>query len=620
MLPGKNLSAGIIVFLSILVSIRIHGHVAIARDDVTLTHAIAIHGTPKYGPDFKHFDYVNPDAPKGGTARMHSIGTFDTLNAFTLKGVPAAGTGLIYDTLLAGSQDEASTEYGLLAETIEVPEDRSWVTFTLRKEARWHDGRPVTVEDVIFSFETLKKKGHPMFRTYYKNVVKAEKVGDLKVRFSFSEGENRELPIIIGQLIILPKHYWEAREFGKTTLKPPLGSGPYRIESFDPGRTISLVRVKDYWARDLPINRGRYNFDRFRYDYYRDATVALEAFKAGAYDFRIENVSKHWATAYDTPDLKAGLIIKKLIPNEEPQGMQAFVFNIRRPFFENRAVREALGHAFDFEWTNKNLFYGQYARNKSYFSNSELASSGLPGPEELKVLEPFRGRIPDEVFSKEFNPPATDGSGRIRKNLRRAIKLLNGAGWSVKDGKLINPKTGKPFSFEILLSSPASERFTLAFAKNLERIGIEAKVRTVDAAQYIKRVENFDFDMTTDRFRMSLSPGNEQRDYWGSSTADQPGSRNTIGIKDPVVDALVELVISAPDRENLIDRTRALDRVLLWGHYVIPQFYLASYRVAYWDKFGRPETTPKYSLGFDAWWVDVQREAALVVKKPSLKR
>jgi len=583
-------------------------------------HALAMHGSPKYGPDFHHFDYTDPSALKRGEARLHAIGTFDTLNGFTLKGVPAAGLGNMVDTLLVGSEDEAFTEYGLLAESIQVPEDRSWVTFTLRPEARWHNGRPVSVEDVIFSLETLKAKGHPFYRAYYANVERAEKVGERQVKFIFSGGENRELPLIIGQLPILPKHYWQGRDFEKTTLEPPLGSGPYRIKTVNPGRSITYQRVPDYWGKDLAVNRGRYNFRTIRYDYYRDSTVALQAFKAGEYDFRLENSSKDWATAYDIPAVKEGLIVKETIPHERPTGMQAFAYNIRKPIFADRRVREALAYAFDFEWTNRNLFYGQYARTKSYFSNSELASRGLPSPEELGILEPFRDRLPPEVFTREFDPPSTAGDRSIRTNLRRALKLLRDAGWAFQGRRLVRQGTGEPFSFEILLNSPTWERIALPFAKNLERLGIDVRVRTVDTAQFQKRVEEFDFDMIVDVFPQSLSPGNEQRDFWGSASADQPGSRNTVGIKDPVVDALIDLVISAPDRKSLIARTRALDRVLLWGHYVIPHWHIRAFRVAYWNKFSRPRISPKYALGFDTWWIDPEKEALLLQEKSSLKK
>jgi microcin C transport system substrate-binding protein len=591
-----------------------------AGEVVTSVHAVAMHGKPRYGPGFKHFAYVNPHAPKGGDVRLYAIGTFDNLNSFTLKGIPAVSLGLLYDTLLTQSFDEAFTEYGLVAESIEVPENRSWVAFELRREARWHDGKPVTVEDVIFSLKMLKTKGHPFYRAYYANVAGAEKIGDRKVKFHFSGGENRELPLITGQLPVLPKHYWESRSFEKTTLEPPLGSGPYKIKSFQPGRTITYAWVKDYWGKDLPINRGRHNFDTIRYDYYRDSTVALQAFKAGEYDFRQESSSKDWATAYDVSAVHRGLIKKQLVPNERPTGMQAFIFNIRRPFFQDRRVREAMTYAFDFEWANQNLFYGQYTRTTSYFSNSELASRGLPSSEELTILQPFREKIPKEVYTKEYRPPTTLGEGRIRANLRHALKLLKEAGWVFRNRKLVNETTGKPFSFEILLRQPTWERISLPFAKNLERLGIDARVRTVDAAQYQKRLEEFDYDMVVDVFPQSLSPGNEQRDFWSSASADEIGSRNTIGIKDPTVDALIDLVISAPDRESLVYRTRALDRVLLWGQYLIPHWHIRSFRVAYWDIFDRPEVTPKYSLGFDTWWVDPKKEAALKGKKETLKK
>ena len=584
---------------------------AMAEQEVAVTHGLAMHGEPKYGPDFQHFDYVNPDAPAGGEVKLHAIGTFDSLNPYNFKGVSAVGLGSVFETLLTGSSDEAFAEYGLLAEEIEMPRDRSWVAFTLRKEARWHDGRPVTIEDVIFSVELLKTKGHPFYRAYYANVEKAFAAGERKVRFEFSPGDNKELPLIVGQMPILPKHYWEGRDFEKTTLDPPLGSGPYRIAQVLQGRSIVYERVDDYWGKDLPVNRGRHNFGRIRYDYYRDATIALEAFKAGEYYFREENVSKQWATGYDVPAVREGRIRKEEIRHERPTGMQAFVFNTRRPYFSDSRVRQALAYAFDFNWTNTNLFYGQYTRTESYFSNSELASRGLPGELERDVLEAYRGRVPEEVFSTAYQPPSTDGSGRIRAGLGQAMNLLKEAGWEMKEGELFHATSGERFAFEILLSSPTWERIALPFKKNLERLGIEAKVRTVDAAQYQKRVEDFDFDMVVDVFGQSLSPGNEQRDFWSSAAAGERGSRNTIGIRDEVVDELIDLVISAPDRENLIARTRALDRVLLWGHYVIPHWHIRSYRVAYWDMFGRPGTVPKYALGFDSWWIDGTRREAL---------
>jgi microcin C transport system substrate-binding protein len=574
-----------------------------------------MHGDLKYGPDFKHFEYVNPNAIKGGTVRLEDIGTFDSLNPFILKGVAAAGIGGLFDTLTARSDDEPFSQYGLIAETIETPADRSWVAFTLRPEARFHDGSPITVEDVIFTFETLKAQGHPFYRAYYANVVKAEKVGERKVKFSFSPGENRELPLIVGEMPVLSMAYWSTRDFEKTTLEPPLGSGPYKVESVDPGRSITYRRVQDYWADKLPVNVGRNNFDIIRYDYYRDATVALEAFKSGEYDFRLETSAKNWANAYNSPAIAQGLIKKEEIAHQQPAGMQAFVFNTRRSLFQDRRVRQALAYAFDFEWANKNLFNGAYKRTTSYFANSELASSGLPSPEELNILEPFRGQVPEEVFTPEYRPPVTDGSGNIRENLRKALALLKEAGWVIKDKRLVNTKTGTSMEFEILLVDPAFERIALPFVRNLERLGATARVRTVDTTQYQNRVDQFDFDMIVTTFPQSLSPGNEQRDFWSSEKASVPGSRNLAGIKDPVVDKLVALVISAPDRQSLVHRTRALDRALLWGRYVIPQWHINVFRVAYWDKFGRPDKTPPYALGFETWWVDAAKEQALAKAK-----
>ncbi len=579
------------------------------------THALALHGEPKYGPRFEHFDYVNPEAPKGGHVRVAEIGTFDSLNPYILKGVSAAGIGGLFDTLTYHADDEAFTEYGLLAETIELAPDRSWVAYTLRPQARFHDGTPVTADDVIFTFEALKGRGHPFYRAYYASVERAERLGERAVRFHFAPGENRELALIIGQMPVLSRAYYQTHPFDKTTLEPPLGSGPYRVESVDPGRAITYRRDPDYWGRDLAVNVGRNNFDTVRHDYYRDGTVALEAFKAGEYDFRIESVAKNWATGYDSPALRQGLIKKENIPHQQPTGMQGFVYNTRREPFTDPKVRQALAYAFDFEWTNKNLFYGAYTRTKSYFSNSELASRGRPSVQELEILERFRGRVPEAVFERPYEPPASDGSGHVRANLRQATRLLKEAGWVIRGGRLVNGASGAPMAFELLLVSPSFERVALPFQRNLKRLGIQMSVRTVDSAQYQKRVEDFDFDMIVGVWGQSLSPGNEQRDYWTSAKADTPGSRNLAGIRDPVVDELVEALIAAPDREALIQRTRALDRVLLYGHYVIPHWHLRSYRVAYWDKFERPKTPPRYDLGFDTWWVDPAKAAALQARR-----
>ncbi len=569
------------------------------------SYGIALRSSLKYGKGFRHFEYVNPDAPKGGEVRLSAIGTFDSLNPFILKGVPAAGIGLIFDTLMESSADEPFSQYGLVAETIEVPSDNSWVAFEINSSARWHDGSYITPDDVVFTFNILMEKGHPFYRSYYHDVVRAEKIGQNKVRFVFRKGvKNSELPLIVGQLVVLSKKYYSSRDFNKTTLEPPMGSGPYEISDVKPGRSITYRLVKNYWGKDIPVNKGRYNFGTIKYEYYRDATVALEAFKAGEYDFRLENIAKVWATAYKGPAFEQGKIIKEELPNNNPVGMQAFVYNTRRQIFRKRKVREALAYAFDFEWTNKTFFYNSYKRTKSYFENSDLASRGLPSKEELKLLNPYRGRIPDEVFTKEYEPPKTDGSGNIRNNLRKALKLLKEAGWSLKGGKLINNITGKEFKFELLLVQPSFERVVLPFKKNLKRIGIDMSIRLVDSSQYINRLNNFDFDMIVYSWRQSLSPGNEQRDFWSSKAADTPGSSNLAGIKDPVVDRLIEEIIKADNRESLIAACRALDRVLLWGYYVIPQWYINVYRIAYWNKFARPKIKPKYALGFlDTWWI-----------------
>ena len=571
-----------------------------------VAHGLSIHGDLKYPAGFKHFAYVNPSAPKGGSVTLAAVGTFDNLNPFILKGVPAAGITTTFDTLTVTSSDEPASEYGLVAESIETPPDRSWVAFTLRPTARFHDGSPITVEDVRWTFETLRTKGHPLYRSYYAQVASAAVTGPRTVRFAFKPGDNHELPVIVGQLPVLSKAYWATRDFTKTTLEAPLGSGPYKVESLEPGRSITYRRVKDYWGAALPVNVGRFNFDTIRYDYYRDDTVALEAFKSGAFDFRAESSSKNWATAYDVPAVRDGRIRKEEIFNEVPTGMQGFVFNTRRAIFRDPRVREALSVAFDFEWSNAHLFYGAYTRTVSYFSNSELASRGLPSPAELAVLEPLRGKIPDEVFTREYKPPSTAPAG-MRPNLVRALELLKQAGWVIRDLKLVNAQTGQPMAFEILIDDPNFERITLPFVKNLERLGVTARVRTVDAAQYEYRMKQFDFDMTVVLLAQSLSPGNEQVDYFASVSADTPGSRNAAGIRDPAIDRLVELIIAAPDRAALVARTRALDRVLLWGHYVIPHFHINAFRVAYWNRFARPAVAPKNEIGFDTWWVDPSR-------------
>ena len=591
---------------------------AFAQSDAEMPppqHGLAMHGDLKYPADFTHFDYVNPDAPTGGRLRLGVVETtFDSFNPFIVKGNPAAGIGAVYETLMVASADEPFSQYGLLAESVQTPADRSWVLFTLRPEARWHDGKPVTPEDVIWTFQTLLEKGQPFYRFYYGSVDKVEKRGERGVYFHFKPGTNRELPLILGQLTVLPKHWWATRTFDAASLEPPLGSGRYRLTKYEAGRFVEYQRVEDYWGKGLAVNRGRDNFDVQRHEYFRDATVGLEAFKGGQYDFRLETSAKEWATGYDTPDVRAGRIRKEEVPFALPAGMQGFAMNLRRPTFQDRRVREALGYAFDFEWSNQALFYGQYTRTRSYFENSELAARGLPGPDELALLEPFRGKVPEEVFTTEFQPPKTDGSGNARENLRRAAELFKSAGWAVEGGKLV--KGGQPLAFEILLPSAQYERIVLPYKSNLEKIGVSASVRTVDTAQYRRRMDAFDYDVTLSLFPQSDSPGNEQREFWSSDAAKREGSRNSIGIQDPAVDALVEKIIAAPDRASLVTACRALDRVLQWGHYVVPNWHLAKQRIAFWDRFGMPSVVPKAGVQLDAWWWDAERAAALDAQKP----
>ncbi len=582
-------------------------------------HGVALHGQPKYGPDFTHFDYVNPDAPKGGEARFSAIGSFDTFNPFNIKGQPVVGIGQLFESLMTSSADEPFSEYGLIAESVEIPADRSSATFTIRPQAKFHDGSPITADDVLFSFETLKSKGNPSYRFYYASIASAERLDERRVKFTFAPGENRELPLIIGQMPVLSKKYWQDRDFAATTLDIPVGSGPYRIELFEPGRFMVYQRDENYWGKDLPVNRGQHNIDRLRYDYYRDVTVALEAFKAGAYDLRVENVAKQWATGYDFPALREGRVKKEIFPHQRTSGMQGFVYNLRRPLFQNPKVRQALAYAFDFEWSNRNLFHDQYRRTRSYFDNSELAARGLPSPEELALLEPLRKELPPEVFTAEYQPPVAKDDGQLRANLRKALELLQEAGWTFRDRKLVNAKTGEPFRFELLIDEPTWERIGLPFARNLERLGIDMTVRSVDSAQYENRMRDFDFDMAVNVWGQSLSPGNEQREFWSSAAADQPGSRNLAGLKNPAVDQLVDQLIAAPDRASLVTRARALDRALQWNYLVIPHWHIPYDRIAFWDKFGYPAVTPLQGVQLNAWWIDPAKAAALGQRTDSEK-
>ncbi len=583
-------------------------------------HALSLIGKPSYPPGFKHFNYVNPDAPKGGNIRLGAQGSFDTLNIFNGKGVTPSGIGLIYDSLMDQSLDQPSTSYCLLCEWVSYPKDYSSVTFKLRETARWHDGKPVTVEDVIFSFNTFTKL-HPFYKFYYKNVVRAKKTGPLQVTFYFNVKNNREMPQIMGDLSILPKHYWEdtdahyvPRDPSKSTMAPPLGSGPYKIAKMKRGASITYERVKDYWGRDLPENVGRYNFDSIRYIYFRNDTAALEAFKSGQLDFRAENSSKKWATAYDFPAFRKALVRKQQIRLNKSQPMQAFVFNTRRSRFRDKRVRQAFNLAFNFEWANKNLFYGQYKRVSSYFENTELACSGLPKGRELEILNKVKNLVPPEVFTTEYKVPVNKTRHDMRHNLRKAARLLNEAGWKIKNGVRVNIKTGEQLRAEFLLVQPSFERIVLPYLKNLRRLGIRASVRQVDTSQYTRRMREFDFDIIIATFRQSQSPGNEQRNFWGSAAADKPGSSNLIGIRDKGIDKLIDEVIFAKNRADLVAATKALDRVLLWHHFVVPQWYAPYERIAYWNKFGQPATLPTQDIGFVAtWWID--KKAAETLEK-----
>lgn len=593
-----------------------------AQDAPQAQYAISLHGQPKYAADFKHQDYVNPDAPKGGTLRLADTGTFDSLNPFIVKGTPAAGlnylrSGLYYESLMQNSYDEPFTLYGVVAQSITVADDKSWVIFNLRKEAKWHDGTPITAHDVIWTFNALTTQGQPFFKAYWHDVKEVTAENDHRVKFAFSVSGNAELPLIIAELPILPKHYWtaEGRDFSKTSLEIPLASGPYKISKVDAGKSIEFTRNPDWWGKDLAFFKGMYNFDKIIYDYYRDEDVEHEAFLAGAYDVKEETLQKRWEENYDIPALKSGKLIKEEIANHRPAGMQAFIYNIRRPIFSDVKVREALAYGLDFEWSNKQFAYGKYTRTNSYFENSELASSGMPSTEELAILENYRGKIPDQVFTQTYKAPVTDGSGKPRANLKQGIDLLVAAGFDKlgKDGiryRIAADGKEERLSFEIVHFLNAYEKWVLPFVQNLKTMGVEAKFRIVDPTQYQNRMNEFDFDMTIGGFGQSESPGNEQREFWGSDKADIRGSRNYIGIKNPAIDDLVTQIIHAKSREDLVTKTRALDRILLWNHYVIPMWSYSKWRIAYWDKITRPQNLSGISPLIPYTWWSAEAETA----------
>ena len=582
-------------------------------------HALSLFGDIKYPEGFKHFDYVNPNAPQGGTLRQSALGTFDNFNTVVsgVKGSIAIGTELYMETLTTPSLDEVSTEYGLLAEAISYPADYSAVTYRLRAKARWHDGKPITSDDVLYSFDVLKKNS-PFYGAYYRHVVKVETTGEREVTFTFDGPGNRELPQIVGQLPVLPKHWWEGtdksgrkRDVTQTTLEPPLGSGPYRLKDFAPGRTLVYEKVDDYWGKDLNVIIGTRNFQTIRYEFFRDSTVALEAFKGDQVDWRFENSAKEWANSYDFPAVRDKRVVREEFPTRNIGVMQAFAFNIRRDKFKDPRVRRAFNFVFDFEEMNRQLFFGQYKRIASFFEGTELAATGVPSGKELEILETVRGKVPDELFTKPYTNPVGGNPEAVRNNLREALRLFREAGYEVKDTRLVDARSGKQFAVEFLVDEPAAERFVLFYKPSLDRLGMTVSVRVVDAAQYENRLRQWDFDIIVASWAQSLSPGNEQRGFWSSQAADQPGSRNLIGIKNPAVNSLIERVIFTRDREDLVAATRALDRVLLWNFYVVPQWTYGKQRTARWDRFGHPETMPKYGASAfpTIWWWDAARAA-----------
>ena len=571
------------------------------------THGIAMHGKPKYEESFTHLDYVNPDAPKGGVVRFGSYGSFDNLNRVAFKGSKAAGLGYVNDTLMRRVWDEAFSLYGLIAEFVEMPEDRSSVTFYLNPKATFHDGSPITRDDVLFSLETFQTKGTPNQKKTYGKVISTELIGNNGIKMVFVNNEDKELPLIVaGFLPIIPKKYYENIDVTKTFLDIPLGSGPYTIENLDPGRQIKYKRVENYWAKDLPVNKGLYNFDTIIYDYYKDSNVLVEAFKVGEYDFRREYNVKRWLSEYDFKAVDSGEVILKEMNNDRPVGMNGLVMNTRKNIFNNRNVRLALSYAYDHEWINKTIYQNAYVRTDSFFDNSPLSSSGLPSDAELELLNPWKDQIPSEIFTETFTPPKTDGSGNARKNLLKAKEILQEEGWIIKNDKLT--KDGKEFKFEFLIVSPSDEKIALAYQSNLKKLGITMEVRTVDSSQYQARLLNYDFDMIKRYWGVSLSPGNEQQFYWGSEVGKKDGSRNYPGINSPAIDALIEKLISAKNREELTTAIHALDRVLLWGHYVVPLYHSNKDRIAYWDFFEYPEEIPLYGIVIESWWVNKDKQ------------
>jgi microcin C transport system substrate-binding protein len=592
------------VFVLILIIFNVNSLAASSCMDgyVCSKYISLFEAEPKYKENFKHLDYANPSAKKGGTIKYAATGTFDSLNQFILKGVPASGLGLIYDTLMTSTLDDIFTRYPLIAESVMIAKDNKSIIFVIDKNAKWHDGVKITADDVVFTFNTLIEKGNPTYASYYADVENVEKIDEQKVRFNFKKVHNRELPMILSELTVLPKHFYKKRKFDETTLDLPLGNSAYEVDKIDAGRSITYKRNEDYWAKDLPINKGRNNFDTEVFEYYRDDTVAVEALKAGDYDIRTENIARIWQTAYDTEQFKAGKLKKLEIPHDLPTGMQCFILNLRKDKFSDIKVRQALELAFDFEWANKTLFYNSYARTRSYFSNSIYEAKGKPEGLELSILKKFKNNLPKELFETEYNPPKTEGDGNQRENLRKSIALLKEAGWSVVDKKLQNQK-GEAFNIEFLINSSTFERVIEPYISNLARLGIEAKIRLVDPAQYIKRTDDYDFDVVVSTIPSSQIPGNELRTYFSSKFADVKGGNNLSGIKNEIVDKLVDKIITAKNKDYLIAYTKALDRVLQFNHYVVPHWNIKTFRLVHWDKFSKPEYNPPYGLGLDTWWI-----------------
>lgn len=582
------------------------------------TYGIAMHGDLKYPEDFQHFDYVNPQAPKGGKIKFSVVGTYNTLNPFVIKGTPPAGLSLyserlVYECLMVRSADEPFSLYGMIAETVEMASDRSFIIFNLNPKAKWADGQPITAEDVIFSHATLKEKGMPNLQMFYSKVDRVEKLSERSVKFTFKQqpqgGYDPEAPLLLALMAVLPKHALQGRDLEKLTMEPILGSGPYVIADVKPGHSIRYKRRPDYWGANLPINRGRFNFDEIHFEYYRNAKVELEAFKAGQFDVRSEQNPLKWQHAYDFVAVKDGRVVKITYEHSRPVGMRGFVFNTRKELFADIRVRQALTYAFDFEWLNRTLFQDAYQRTESYFANTTLACRGIPQGEERRLLLPYRAELPDSLFQEEFHLPRGGDQKQMRDNLKKAIQLLNEAGWEVEAGRLVNQKTRRPFKFEILLYRPEDERVALAFVRNLKHLGIVATVRALDSAQFENRMTHYDYDMTIWMWGHTLSPGNEQKFYWGSQEADKPGSRNYPGIKSKIIDALCEKVATAQDRTHLTTAVHALDRVLLWGYYTIPLYHTNKIYLAYWNKFGHPEIKPDVGIYFSHWWSTEKRQA-----------